>query len=186
MWGLVNVPSAHGLRYCLLVIDHHTNFMWVRFLESKDDNCSELESILLEVRHLHARFHSLYGAFALVSKLDSDSVFEATRQMCGRLGVGVQFSSPYHAHHMLGKAERPWRTVWENASAMMHKMLVPNAMWSCAVSTVVYLRNHTFSRAVGPSGGVPQTLRTLGEPDASEFRVFGCGVFAKVHDKLRR
>jgi lipid-A-disaccharide synthase-like uncharacterized protein len=28
----------------VLVIDHHTNYMWVRFLKSKDDTRSELES----------------------------------------------------------------------------------------------------------------------------------------------
>ena len=44
LWGPVNVPSPHGLRYSLLVIDHHTNYMWVRFLKSKDDTRSELES----------------------------------------------------------------------------------------------------------------------------------------------
>jgi hypothetical protein len=97
----------------------------------------------------------------------------------------MQFSAPY-AHHILGKAERPWRTIWDNACAMMHSMSVPNAMWSCAVSTIVDLRNRTFSRAVGPSGGVHLTLLTQVEPDASEFRVFGCTVFAKVPDKLRR
>jgi hypothetical protein len=32
LWGLVNVPSPHDLRYCLLVIDHHAHYMWVRFL----------------------------------------------------------------------------------------------------------------------------------------------------------
>jgi hypothetical protein len=26
LWGHVHVPSPYGLRYCLLVIDHHTNF----------------------------------------------------------------------------------------------------------------------------------------------------------------
>jgi transposase InsO family protein len=110
IWGPVNVPAPHGLRYCLLVIDHHTNYMWVRFLKSKDETCNDLESIILfEVRHLHARYHYAEGAFALVLKFDSDFVFEATstRQMCIRLGVKIQFSAPY-AHHMLGKAERPW------------------------------------------------------------------------------
>jgi hypothetical protein len=97
--------------------------MWVRFLKSKDDTCSEQESILFEVRHLHARFHSASCAFAPVLKFDFDSVFEAasTRQMCGCLGIGVQFSAPY-AHHILGKAERPWRTIRDKASAMMHNM----------------------------------------------------------------
>jgi transposase InsO family protein len=103
--------------------------MWVRFLKSKDDTCSELESILLEVRHLHAPYHYAYGAFTPVLKFDSDSVFEAAaaRQMCGRLGFGIQFSAPY-ARHVLGKAERPWRTIRNNAYAMMHTMSVPNAM----------------------------------------------------------
>jgi hypothetical protein len=32
LWGPVNVPSPHGLRYRLLVIDHHTHYMWVRLL----------------------------------------------------------------------------------------------------------------------------------------------------------
>jgi hypothetical protein len=58
---------------------------------SKDDACAKLETIVLDIKHLHARHHSQLGAFAPVIKFDSDSVFEAvvTRQMCARLGVGV-------------------------------------------------------------------------------------------------
>jgi hypothetical protein len=97
--------------------------------------------------------------------------------MCARLGVGVQFSAPY-AHHMLGKAERPWRTIRDNASAMLHSMAVPNSMWSCAVNTVVYLRNRTYNRSVGLTSGIPLTLLKSSVPDASKFRVFGCAVFA--------
>jgi hypothetical protein len=58
LWGHVNVPSPHGLRHCMLVIDHHTHYMWVRFLKSKDDAYSELETILMDIKHLHARHHS--------------------------------------------------------------------------------------------------------------------------------
>jgi transposase InsO family protein len=110
---------------------------------------------MLDIRHLHARHQSHSGAFVPVLKFDSDFVFkaDATRQMCGRLGVGVQFSAPY-AHHMLGKAERPWRTLRDNASAMLYNMAVPNSMWSCVVSTVLYLRNRTYNRSVGLAGKV--------------------------------
>jgi hypothetical protein len=95
-WGLLNVPSPHGLRHCLLVTDHHTHDMWVRFLKTKDDACTERETIMLDIRHLHARHHSHSGAFALVVKFDSDCVFEGavTREMRARLGVSVQFSAP--------------------------------------------------------------------------------------------
>jgi hypothetical protein len=101
------------------------------------------------------------------------------------MGVGVQFSAPY-AHHMLGKAERPWRTIRDNAFAMLDSMAVPNFMWSCVVITVVYMRNRNDGRLVGLTGGVPLTLLTSSTPDASKFWVFGCTVFAKVPDKLRR
>jgi hypothetical protein len=44
LWGPVDVPTPHGLRNCMLVIDHHIRYMWVRFLKSKDDACSKLET----------------------------------------------------------------------------------------------------------------------------------------------
>jgi hypothetical protein len=50
--------------------------MWVRFLKSKDDACFELETIMLEIQHLHARHHSHSGAFAPVLMFDSDFAFE--------------------------------------------------------------------------------------------------------------
>jgi hypothetical protein len=88
---------------------------------------------------------------------------------------------------MLGKAERPWRIIIrDNASALIHCMYIFNSMWRCAVSIVIYLCNHTFSRAVGPSGGVPVTLLALVEPNAYKFRVFGYTFFAKVPNKLHR
>jgi hypothetical protein len=59
-------------------------------------------------------------------------------------------------------------------------------MWSCAISTVVHLRNRTYNRVVGPSGGVPLTLLSGTVPDAYAFRVFGCTVFSKVPDNLKR
>jgi hypothetical protein len=101
------------------------------------------------------------------------------------MGVDVQFSAPY-THHMLGKAKRPWRTVRDNAFAMLHIMAVPNSMWSSAVSTVVYTRNRTYSRLVGLTGSIPPTLFTSSAPNASKLRIFGCTVFSKVPHKLRR
>jgi hypothetical protein len=50
----------------------------------------------------------------------------------------------------------------------------------------VYLRNRTYNRSVGLTGGIPLTLLMSSAPDASKFRVIGYSVFAKVPDKLRR
>jgi hypothetical protein len=48
------------------------------------------------------------------------------------------------------------------------------------------MRNRTYSRSVSLIGGTPLTLLTSSVPYASKFHVFGCTVFAKVPDKLRR
>jgi hypothetical protein len=69
---------------------------------------------------------------------------------------------------------------------MLYNMAVPNSMWSCVVNIVVYLHNRTYNRSVGLTRGIPLTLLTSWALDASKFRVFGCAVFAKVPDKLRR
>jgi hypothetical protein len=108
-----------------------------------------------------------------------------TQLMCTGLGLSTLFPAPY-LHHMLGKAERPWRTLRDCASSMLHAMFVPNNMLSCAINTMVHLRNNTFNRAVGPSGGVPLTLLTGAVPYASIFRVFKCTFFVKVPDNLGR
>jgi hypothetical protein len=99
------------------------------------------------------------------------------------MGVGVQFSAPYD-HHILCKSERPWRTIQDNASAMLHSMAVPNSMWSCVVSTGVYLCNRAYIRSVGLTGGIPLTRLTSSVHDASKIRVFGCPVFARVPEKF--
>jgi hypothetical protein len=131
--------------------------MWVRFLKSKEETCSKLETILLYARNTHAMCHSQHHAFAPFIKFDSDSVFEAseTQLMCTRLGFSTQFSAP-HDHHMLGKAERPWRTLLDCAFSMLHAMSVPNNMWSCAISTLVLLvlGTDSYTEVVpAPQGG---------------------------------
>jgi hypothetical protein len=73
IWEPVRVPSTHGLRCCLFVTHHHTKFSWIGFLKSKDNTCSDMESILFEVWHMHARFQSASVAFTPVLKFDSDS-----------------------------------------------------------------------------------------------------------------
>jgi hypothetical protein len=54
------------------------------------------------------------------------------------------------------------------------------------MSTVVHMRNRTFNTFASPYRGVPITFLTYAVHDASTFRVFGCAVFIKVPDNLRR
>jgi hypothetical protein len=148
--GPFHVPSPYGMRYCLMVVDHHADFMWARFMKSKDETFSQLETILPD-----ARCHAQLGALAPFTNFDSDSIFEsAERQlMCTKPWFNTKFSTPYTHRHILGKAERPWRPLRDCDSSMLHAMFFPNRLWSCAISTVVHLRNRTSNRTVGPAWG---------------------------------
>jgi hypothetical protein len=144
IWGQVNAPSPYGLCLCLLVIDNLTNYMWGWFWSRKmtrfrNSNPSSRKSttcmhgIIILSLPLLMLWNSTQTRFSTFHTY-------VTRQMCGRLGVGVQFSASY-SHHMLGNVERTWRTLRNKAYAMVHKMSVPNPMRPCAVSTVEYLPN---------------------------------------------
>jgi hypothetical protein len=65
--------------------------MWIRFLKSKDETFSKLETALLDAGNIHARCCSRLHAFAPFIKFDSDSVFEAAdaQLMCTRLGFNT-------------------------------------------------------------------------------------------------
>jgi hypothetical protein len=72
MRGPIYVPSPYGMRYRLMVIDHHTSFMCVRFMKSKDETVSHLETIMLD-----ALCHSQIGAFAPLIEFYADSILES-------------------------------------------------------------------------------------------------------------
>jgi hypothetical protein len=42
-WGHAHIPSPYGQRHCMLVIDHHTNYMWFTFLKTNNDTCAQRE-----------------------------------------------------------------------------------------------------------------------------------------------
>jgi hypothetical protein len=48
-------------------------------MKTKDESCALLESILLEIKHIHAKHHAQATTFAPVLKFDSDTVFEAAQ-----------------------------------------------------------------------------------------------------------
>jgi hypothetical protein len=87
---------------------------------------------------------------------------------------------------MLGKVERPWRALRDCDSSMPHAMSFSNRMCPCAIIIAVHLRNRTSTNTIGPAWGFAIILLTCAVPYASTFRVFGCVVFAKVPDNLRR
>jgi hypothetical protein len=140
------------------------------------------------VTYIHASILSPARS-APVIKFDSDYVFEAapTRHMCARMGVGVQFSPhampttcsarPNDPGAQSGTMHLRCSTEWPSRTLCRRAL----SAWLCACVTVP-----TVAPSVLPEASHSLSLRRQRPTNASKFRVFGCTVFAKVPDKLRR
>jgi hypothetical protein len=114
-------------------------------LKSKDDTYSELECIMLEIRHMHVRYHSSSGAFAHALRFDSDFVFEAsmTRQICTRLGVGVVLATLRSPHVRQGGtplAHTPGQRISDVTHNVRTKFRVVVRCQHCCVPSQPYLQ----------------------------------------------
>ena len=77
-----------------------------------------------------------------------------------------------------GVAKRANRTNLEIVRAMLHDSGLPKFLWAKAVSHAVYLRNRTWTRAIG--NATPYELLTGRKPNLERLQPWGCEV--RVHD----
>ena len=73
-----------------------------------------------------------------------------------------------------GVAERMNRTLVELARAMLTAKKLPEFLWEAAVAHAAYLRNRSYSRAIGMI--TPYERNKLIKPDVSHLQEFGCVV----------
>ena len=78
-----------------------------------------------------------------------------------------------------GVSERGNRTNLEMARAMLHDSGLPKFLWADAVSHTVYIRNHTWTRAIGNT--TPYEVLNGQKPNISGLQPWGCKV--RVHNE---
>lgn len=78
-----------------------------------------------------------------------------------------------------GVAERANRTIMEAARSMLHAASLPLKFWGEAVTTAVYLRNRSPTRAL--NGVTPYEAWRGEKPDLFHLRVWGCRAFMHVN-----
>ena len=82
-----------------------------------------------------------------------------------------------------GVAERMNRTLVEAVRSMLIGAKLPKKFWAESLSTAVYLRNRSPSKAV--VGMTPFEAWNDYKPDVSHLRVFGCTVYAHIEKDER-
>ena len=83
-----------------------------------------------------------------------------------------------------GVAERMNRTLVECVRSMLVDAKLPHKFWAEALSTAVYLRNRSPTKAVEDK--TPYEALTGNKPDVKHLRVFGCIAYANVPKDERK
>ena len=176
IWGPVP-PSIDGEQYCFGLTDEFSGLRWIAFLRKKNDAPVAFRRFFdTMIVGNGLRLRSFHG--------DQDRVFVGSdlTALLQRLQVDYTYSSSYTPieNHV---AERSWRVLADNAKALLLDSGLPDAFWSHAFRTTVYVWNRLTPAGSSQS---PYAYFYGSHPDLAHLRVWGCPCWVHIPDPLRR
>ena len=170
--GKMNARSLGGAEYFLTFIDDQTHYTWIYVLKHKN-----------EVFDCFLRWKALVekSSGRKVKVICSDNGGEYTsakfEDYLKSEGIRHERTVPKTPEHN-GVAERMNRSLVETVRSMLTDAKLPHKFWAEALSTAVYLRNRSPTKAVEEK--TPYEAWTGKKPTVSYLRVFGCDAYAHV------
>ncbi|WVZ84368.1 LOW QUALITY PROTEIN: hypothetical protein U9M48_031407, partial [Paspalum notatum var. saurae] len=148
--GPARVALVSGKWYVLVVVDDFSRFLWVFFMEFKDEAFDFVRDLVLRLRN---DSHKAMRAI----RSDNGGEFRNSRfeNFCRDLGLEHQFSSPYTPPQN-SVVERKNRTLIEMARTMLDEHRTPRRFWAEATS---------------------YELRFGRQPSVKHLQAFGCRCF---------
>lgn len=176
--GKMGVPSLNGGEYFLTFIDDQTRFVWIFILKKKSQ-------VFETFKVWKSMVEKESDCSLKVLRSDNGGEFTSD-EFQGFLrdsGIRHELTIPRNPEQN-GVAERMNRTLVEATRAMLADGSLPHRFWAEVVSTAVYLRNRSPTRAV--EGKTPFEAWTSNLPDISHLRRVGCVAYAHVPKEERR
>ena len=176
--GPLNSESLGGAKYFVTFIDAKTHFTWVYFLKSKD----EVFSKFLEWKSLVERMSDYK-----LKTLRTDNGGEYTSGEFSKYlrieGIRHELTVP-KTPEQNGVAERFNRTLVECVRAVLSDAHLPHSFWAEALSTVVYVRNRSYSSAASTT--TPYQAWSGNKPSVGNLRIFGCTAYSHIPKDERK
>ena len=170
--GKIGTRSLGGGEYFVTFIDDHTRHAWVYILKHKDEVFARFQEWKAQVERSTGR---------QVKTLRSDNGGEYTsREFTSYLaneGIKHERTTP-HTPQQNGIAERLNRTLIEGVRTMLADSKLPHRFWAEALSTMVYLRNRSPTKAL--EGVTPHEAWSGSKPNVEHLRIIGCSAYAHV------
>ena len=170
--GKIGTRSLGGGEYFVTFVDDHTRHVWVYILKHKDD-------VLQRFREWKALVEKSSGRMIKTLRTDNGGEYISTEfnLYLTKEGIKHELTIP-HTPQQNGVAERLNRTLIEGVHTMLADSKLPHRFWAEALSTTVYLRNRSPTKAL--EGITPFEAWSGTKPDVSFLRIFGCSAYAHV------
>ncbi|KAD0241433.1 hypothetical protein E3N88_44569 [Mikania micrantha] len=179
LFGPVKVMSMAKKKYCLVIVDDYSRFVWTFFLHSKDEVAKSIINFVLYVEKQYS---------LPVKCVRSDNGTEFRNHILDEFylskGIKRQYSIP-RTPEQNGVVERKNRTLIEAARTMLADSGLPLTFWAEAVNTACYVQNRVLvnQRWLKTPYEVLHTLTPL----ISFFRAFGCPCYIlNTKDQLKK
>lgn len=176
--GPLSSKSLSGATYFLTFTDDKTRFTWVYFLKNKSDVYEKFQEwkALVEREsgnHLKALRTDNGGEY-------TSSVFKS---YLACQGIRHELTIP-KTPEQNGVAERLNRTLVESVQSMLSHARLPHKFWAEALSTVVYLKNRSYTSSVPEM--TPLQAWSGKKPCVKNLRVFGCTAYFHIPKDERK
>jgi transposase InsO family protein len=175
--GPMKYTSIGGSNYFLTFIDDYSRMTFVYFLKSKDE-------VFEKFKEFKALVENQCGK--KIKCLRNDNGGEYTSHLFTKFlkdnGIRHQKTVPYTPQQN-GVAERANRTIVEKARCMLYGAELHRELWAEAVSTAVYLKNISPTRAL--SDKTPFEAWTGTKPSIEHLKAFGCKAHAHIPSNQR-
>ena len=176
--GKIGTKSLSGGEYFVSFIDDYTCHSWIFVLKRKSDVYSCFQKWKAQVekstgKRIKALFSDNGGEYT--SK-------EFTRYLAEE-GIRHELTTP-RTPEQNGFAERLNRTLMEGVRTMLVDSMLPRRFWAEALSTMVYIRNRSPTKAL--AGITPHEAWSGYKPRVDHLRIFGCRAYAHIPGVERR
>ena len=162
----MNTQSLGGAEYFLTFLDDKTHYVWVYVLKRKNQ-------VFEKFLEWKALVEKATGRKLKALRTDNGGEYTSTEfeTYLKREGVQHELTIP-KTPEQNGVAERMNRTLVEAVRSMLADAQPPHNFWAEALSTAVYLRNRSPTKAVKEM--TPFEAWVGEKPNIEHLRIFGC------------
>jgi GAG-pre-integrase domain/Integrase core domain len=135
LFGPIDIPSLVRKRYVYMIVDDYSRFIWVIFLETKEET---FQNFII----FYTRVENEKGLKINKIRSDHGREFENIKfnTFCFKMEYSHKFSAPCTTQQN-GIVKRKNMTLQELTRTILHEYLLPKHLWVEAVNIIYYVIN---------------------------------------------